>query len=135
MVVARVVGNDATVSFAQTGSLLELNVMLPVTAVAMLESITLLAAATRTSRARCIEGLAATERGPAARRAGADARDGARSGDRLRRRCGAGQGGVQVGQDDPRARGGAGIAADRLDELLDPAAMTGPGLGGGPAGG
>jgi fumarate hydratase class II len=28
-----------------------------------------------------------------------------------------------------------GIATDRLDELLDPAAMTEPGLGGGPAGG
>jgi fumarate hydratase class II len=28
-----------------------------------------------------------------------------------------------------------GMAADRLDELLDPAAMTEPGLGGGPAGG
>ena len=28
-----------------------------------------------------------------------------------------------------------GIAPDRLDELLDPAAMTEPGLGGGPAGG
>ena len=37
--------------------------------------------------------------------------------------------------DDPRACRGAGIAADRLDELLDPAAMTEPGLGGGPAGG
>ena len=32
MVVARVVGNDATVAFGQTGSFLELNVMLPVTA-------------------------------------------------------------------------------------------------------
>ena len=32
MVVARVVGNDATIAFAQTGSFLELNVMLPVTA-------------------------------------------------------------------------------------------------------
>jgi fumarate hydratase class II len=28
-----------------------------------------------------------------------------------------------------------GIAADHLDELLDPAAMTEPGLGGGPGGG
>jgi fumarate hydratase class II len=28
-----------------------------------------------------------------------------------------------------------GIALDRLDELRDPAAMTEPGLGGGPAGG
>ena len=33
MVVARVVGNDATIAFGQTGSFLELNVMLPVTAV------------------------------------------------------------------------------------------------------
>ena len=32
MVVARVIGNDATIAFGQTGSLLELNVMLPVTA-------------------------------------------------------------------------------------------------------
>ena len=39
MVVARVVGNDTTIAFGQTGSLLELNVMLPVTAVALLESI------------------------------------------------------------------------------------------------
>ncbi|HEV8698836.1 MAG TPA: class II fumarate hydratase, partial [Candidatus Limnocylindrales bacterium] len=31
MVVARVVGNDATIAFGQTGSFLELNVMLPVT--------------------------------------------------------------------------------------------------------
>ena len=28
-----------------------------------------------------------------------------------------------------------GIAADRLDEILDPASMTEPGLGDGPAGG
>jgi fumarate hydratase class II len=28
-----------------------------------------------------------------------------------------------------------GIAPDRVDELLDPAKMTEPGLGGGPAGG
>ena len=42
MVVARVIGNDATVAFGQTGSFLELNVMLPVSAVALLESIDLL---------------------------------------------------------------------------------------------
>ena len=65
MVVARVVGNDATIAFGQTGSFLELNVMLPVTAVAMLESIALLAAAARNFSARCIDGLTATDRGPA----------------------------------------------------------------------
>ena len=42
----RVVGNDATIAFGQTGSFLELNVMLPVTAAALLDSIALLAAAT-----------------------------------------------------------------------------------------
>ena len=51
MVVARVVGNDATIAFGQTGSFLELNVMLPVTADAMLESITLLAAPRPTTSA------------------------------------------------------------------------------------
>ena len=62
MVVARVVGNDATVGFAQTGSFLELNVMLPVTAVALLESVTLLGAAAANFSERCIEGLTATAR-------------------------------------------------------------------------
>ena len=55
MVVARVVGNDATVAFAQTGSFLELNVMLPVTAVALLESIALLAASARNFADRCVD--------------------------------------------------------------------------------
>src|SRR5207342_220700 len=64
MVVARVVGNDATIGFAQTGSLLELNVMLPVTALALLESIDLLGAAAANFSERCIEGLTATARGP-----------------------------------------------------------------------
>ena len=65
MVVARVVGNDATVAFGQTGSLLELNVMLPVTAVTLLESIALLAASATNFRVRLVDGVAATDRGPA----------------------------------------------------------------------
>jgi fumarate hydratase class II len=65
MVIARVYGNDATVVVAgQAGSLFELNVMMPVAAVAMLESITLLAAAVRNFSERCVEGLQATDRGP-----------------------------------------------------------------------
>ncbi len=65
MVVARVVGNDATIAFAATtGSLLELNVMLPVTAHALQESIELLAAAVVNVARRCIGGLRATTRGP-----------------------------------------------------------------------
>ncbi len=65
MVVARVYGNDATVVVCgQSGSLLELNVMMPAAAVAILESISLLAASARNFSERCVEGLQATERGP-----------------------------------------------------------------------
>jgi fumarate hydratase class II len=135
MVVARVVGNDATIGFAQTGSFLELNVMLPVTAVAMLESIALLAAAARNVADRAVRGLTATDRGPALVEQGlmlatalvpeigydavaALAKEAFKTGRTIR---------------DVAAE--RGVAADRLDELLDPAAMTEPGLGGGPAGG
>jgi fumarate hydratase class II len=65
MVVARVLGNDVTVTTCgQSGSLFELNVMMPVAGVTGLESITLLAATARNFRERCVEGLQATDRGP-----------------------------------------------------------------------
>src|SRR6266849_3515218 len=65
MMVARVLGNDLTVTMCgQSGSLFELNVMMPVAGVAGLESIALLAASARNFRERCVEGLTATERGP-----------------------------------------------------------------------
>jgi fumarate hydratase class II len=135
MVVARVIGNDATVAFSQTGSFLELNVMMPVTAVALLESIALLAASARNFAERCVSGLAATDRGPALVQQGlmlatalapeigydaaaALAKEAFRTGRTIR-----------------ELAAERGIAADRLDELLDPASMTEPGLGGGLAGG
>jgi fumarate hydratase, class II len=65
MVVARVFGNDITVAMSgQSGSLFDLNVMMPVAGVASLESITLLANSARNLSVRCIEGLQATDRGP-----------------------------------------------------------------------
>jgi fumarate hydratase class II len=65
MVIARVYGNDLTVLVAgQSGSLFELNVMMPVAGVATLESISLLAASARNFSERCVEGLQATDRGP-----------------------------------------------------------------------
>jgi fumarate hydratase class II len=135
MVVARVVGNDATVGFGQTGSFLELNVMMPVTTVALLESIELLGASARNLADRCVAGLGATDRGPAlveqglmlatalAPEIGYDeaaklAKEALASGRTIR-----------------ELAAEKGVAADRLDELLDPAAMTEPGLGGGSGGG
>ncbi len=58
-VVARVIGNDATVAFAASAGSLELNVMLPVMGQSMLESIGLLAAAADLLASKCISGITA----------------------------------------------------------------------------
>ncbi|HEY7200784.1 MAG TPA: class II fumarate hydratase, partial [Candidatus Dormibacteraeota bacterium] len=135
MVVARVVGNDATIAFGQTGSFLELNVMMPVTAVAMLESIGLLANSARNFSERCVEGVQATERGPElvekglmlatafAPVVGYDeaatmAKEAFRTGRTIRELA--------------RERG---FSEEDLDRIIDPGKLTEPGLEGGPAGG
>jgi fumarate hydratase class II len=109
--------------------------MMPVAAVALLESATLLAAAADNFAARCVEGLEATGRGPALVEQGLMlatalvpaigydeaatlAKDALRSGRTIRE--------LAVER---------GVAAERLDELLDPAAMTEPGVGAGPPAG
>ena len=58
-VVAQVMGNDATVAFAGAAGTLELNVMMPVLARNLLESINLLAAAARLLADRCVAGIEA----------------------------------------------------------------------------
>jgi fumarate hydratase class II len=58
-VVAQVIGNDAAVAWSGAAGNLELNVMLPVIARNLLESVRLLAASTRTLAARCVDGITA----------------------------------------------------------------------------
>jgi fumarate hydratase class II len=65
MVSAQVIGNDATVAYAGASGNFELNVMLPVLAHNLLQSITLLAATADNLTEQCISGLEATDRGPA----------------------------------------------------------------------
>ena len=130
MVVARVVGNDATVVFGQTGSLLELNVMLPVTAVALLESIELLAAAAANLSRRTIDGLEATDRGPALVEQGlmlATALAPVIGYDEAARLA---KDAFASGRTIRELALERGLAADDLDRLLDPAAMTEPGMDG-----
>ena len=59
MVVAQVIGNDATVAFAGAAGNFELNVMLPVIGRALLESIRFLANVSRLLADRCVDGIAA----------------------------------------------------------------------------
>jgi fumarate hydratase class II len=61
-VAAQVIGNDAAVAFAGSQGEFELNVMLPVMARNLLESIRLLAAVSRLFADRCVSGLTADER-------------------------------------------------------------------------
>ena len=135
MVVARVLGNDTTVAFGQTGSFLELNVMLPVTAVALLESIELLAAAAANFSRRAVDGLVATERGPALVEQGlmlATALAPVLGYDEAARLAKEALKGGRTIRELALERG---MNSADLDRLLDPAAMTEPGLSGGPAGG
>ena len=61
MVAAQVIGNDATIVYSGASGNFELNVMLPVIGRNVLESIRLLANASRTLADRCIDGITANE--------------------------------------------------------------------------
>ncbi|HYM84554.1 MAG TPA: class II fumarate hydratase [Candidatus Dormibacteraeota bacterium] len=135
MVVARVLGNDATVAFAQTGSFLELNVMMPVAATAILESIELLAHGSENFSARAIEGLRATERGPQLVEQGLMLATalapliGYDAAAKLAKEA------LASGRTIRELALERGMSADELERLLDPAGMTEPGLGAGVGGG
>jgi fumarate hydratase class II len=64
MVSAQVIGNDATIAIAGQSGNFELNVMMPVAAHNLLESIDLLAAAAENFAKQCINGLKSTDKGP-----------------------------------------------------------------------
>ena len=130
MVAARVAGNHTTVTIAGSRGNFELNVMLPVIAHSLLESITLLAGASRAFADRCVSGIEANEqrarelldRNPAIATAlnpyiGYDAaakvaKEAAREGKAVR--------------DVVRARGL--LDEETLEEALDVRGMTEPGL-------
>lgn len=64
MVCAQVIGNDATITIAGQSGNFELNVMMPVLAFNLLQSVRLLATSCENFSRQCIEGLKATEKGP-----------------------------------------------------------------------
>jgi fumarate hydratase class II len=64
MVAAQVMGNDTTIAIAGQSGNFELNVMLPLIAYNLLQSIELLANAAENLTDQCVAGIEATERGP-----------------------------------------------------------------------
>ena len=128
-VVAQVVGNDAAVTLAGQGGYFELNTMMPVAAHNLLESISLLAASANNFADQCVKGIEATavgaqmvERGlmlgtalvPAIGydAAASIAKDAAATGRTIRE----------------TASEKTELSDAELDELLDPEAMTEPGV-------
>jgi fumarate hydratase class II len=136
MVAAQVIGNDVAITVAGQSGNFELNVMLPVAAYNLLQSIALLATSAENFAVQCIEGLQATERGPAM------VEQGLMTGTALAPRIGyeaaanvakaAAKSGRTIRE---VAREMTDLTEAELDELLDPAAMTEPGTTLGPAGG
>ena len=129
-VAAQVIGNDAAVSVAAQGGYFELNTMMPIAAHNLLESIELLAAGAANFSDQCVKGLRATDRSPQTAERGLAiatalapvigydaatdiAKEAARTGRTVREVAG------------ERTE----LSPEELDRILDPAAMTEPGLG------
>lgn len=136
MVCAQVIGNHTTITVAGQSGTFEINVMMPITAYNLLQSIGLLAAASRNFTEQCISGLQATTKGPEmverglaistalAPIIGYDAaanlsKEAYKTGKTIRE----------------MAREKTNLTEEELDRILDPASMTKPGLEGGPSGG
>jgi fumarate hydratase class II len=135
-VVAQVIGNHAAVTMAGHESYFELNTMMPVAAHNLLQSISLLAASAGNFAEQCVKGIEATSVGPEMLEKGlmlgtglspaigydaaaAIAKEAASTGKTIR----------EV------AKQKTSLSDAELDRLLDPAAMTEPGLGAGGGGG
>ena len=128
-VAAQVIGNDAAIAVGGQSGNFEINVMMPVCAYNLLQSIDLLAAAARNLDAQCVRGLKATAKGPEMVERGlaivttlvprigydasaAIAKQAQESGKTVKEVA------LQT----------TNLSAAELDEILDPSGMTEPGL-------
>jgi fumarate hydratase class II len=136
MVCAQVMGNHTTITVAGQSGNFEINVMMPVAAYNLLQSIALLAASAKNFTAQCIISIRATSKGPEMVERGLAictalapvigydaaanlAKEAAKTGKTIR----------EVAREQTR------LSEEELEHILNPARMTEPGLEGGPAGG
>ena len=125
MVAAQVMGNDATIAIAGQSGNFELNVMLPLIAYNLLQSIELLANAAENLTDQCVSGIQATERGPELVEQGLMLATALAPVGRLRQSRRDLQGGLQDRQDHPRSRPRkTDLSEEELDRLLDARKMT-----------
>jgi fumarate hydratase class II len=125
---AQVIGNDATIALAVRDSVFELNMMMPVIAHNLLESIRLLAAGVRVFTERCVEGLE-----PNTERCAQMIEQSLAMCTSLAPAIGYDQAAAiakeafQTGRSVREVAASKGVLpAEKLDELLDPASMTEP---------
>jgi fumarate hydratase class II len=135
-VVCQVIGNDAVVNAAAMGGFFELNTYWPVALYNLHQAASLLASATVNFDVQCLQGVTATERGPAMVEQGLMMATGltpALGYDRATQiaKAAAAQG-VTIRE---LAKAEAGLTDEQLDVLLDPARMTAPGITEGASGG
>jgi fumarate hydratase class II len=135
-VVCQVIGNDAAVNAAAMGGFFELNTYWPVALYNLHQAASLLASATVNFDVQCLQGVTATERGPAMVEQGLMMATGltpALGYDRATQiaKAAAAQG-VTIRE---LAKAEAGLTDEQLDVLLDPARMTAPGITEGASGG
>lgn len=136
MVCAQVMGNHTTITVAGQSGNFEINVMMPVAAYNLLQSISLLAAVVRNFTEQCVRGIQATTKGPEMVERGlaictalapvigydaaaAISKTAYKTGQTVR----------EVAREQTQ------LTDTDLDRILDPASMTKPGLDGGPVGG
>src|SRR5436305_7649166 len=136
MVCAQVMGNHTTITVAGQSGNFEINVMMPLSAYNIMQSISLLASASRNFTEQCIKGIKATTKGPEMVERGlaistalapiigydeaaSISKEAYKTGKTVR----------EV------ARERTNLSEQELDRILDPASMTKPGLEGGPTGG
>ena len=136
MVCAQVMGNNVAVTIAGQSGNFELNVMMPVAAHNLLQSISLLSAAVKNFNEKAISGLRATDRGPemverglAIATALVPAIGYDASAEISKQAFKSGRTVREV------ARETAGLTEEELDLLLNAEAMTEPGFSAGEAGG
>lgn len=131
---AQVIGNDTAITVAGQSGAFEINVMMPVAAHNLLESIEILASSCGNFASQCVSGLKATAKGPDMVQNGlaivttlvphvgydaaaAIAKEAGQTGESIRE--------VALRRTD--------LSAESLDEILDASSMTEPGLGSGVA--